>query len=210
MKLKTIIFDCPNIPALNAYKTALGVEEGDASPYPSNYNPEFGAETTNYPIFLADGRIQLKINPKKYTTIIKRNGGDPEFKDFWNGVYREVRLGRVGFEITVIDVRAPLRLLFERIMSLQASTVFEKGEYKTIKCWDSVKIEPEAFEDGSLVTERNGAIESITPKDGDGMYGPTQRRVCGSSEAMPETEAALLYTQPFVLRFMEAEQRLLL
>ena len=205
MKLKTIIFECPPLPALSTYQTALGVVEGAASPYAPNYDPEFGLESSTYPIFLEDGRIQLKINPKKYTRITEFNGGDPAFKDFWNGTYREVRAARVGFEITVVDIRAPLRLLFERIMSIQASTIFQDGQYKTIKCWDGVRFEPEDFENGSLVTERNGAIENVTPTDGDGMYGPTSRHVCGSSEPVPD----LLYTQPFVLRFMEATQRLI-
>ncbi|MGL5193798.1 MAG: hypothetical protein ACRC8Y_09350 [Chroococcales cyanobacterium] len=205
MKLKTIIFECPPLPALGIYQAALGVVDGVSSPYAPNYDPEFGLESSTYPIFLADGRIQLKINPKKYTRITEFSGGDPAFKDFWNGAYREVRLGRVGFEVTVVDIRAPLRLLFERIASIQASTVFQDGQYQTIKCWDSVHFEPEAFENGSKVTERDGAIMPITGSDGDGLYGPTQRNRCGIVGPVPD----LLYSQGFTLRFMEATPRLL-
>lgn len=204
MKLKTIIFECPPLAAINVYKEALGVVDGTVSPYAPNYDLEFGLESSTYPIFLADGRVQLKINPKKYTRVTEFVGGNaPSLKDYWSGIYKEVRLARIGFEINVVDIRAPLKLLFQRIMEYQASNVFQQGTWRTLTCWDSVRIEPDAFENGSLVTQRVGVILDVTASDGDGNYGPTPRHLCGSDSPVPE----LLYSQGFTIKFLEADPR---
>jgi hypothetical protein len=206
MKLKTLIFECPPLPGIAAYRQALGVVNGAPGVYEPYYDPDFGLESAVYPIFLADGRIQLKINPKNYIRVTEFIGSDPGYKDYWGGVHREVRYGRLGFEITVIDIRAPLKLLFERIAEVQASTALQDGNWQSIKCWDGVRFEAEAFENGSYVTERSGAIISVEGNDGDGVYGPTTRFMCGNKPQIPET---VLYSQPFTLKFLEAEPRLL-
>jgi len=206
MKLKTIEFECPQFSGIDAYKTALGVEGDVGSIYPINYSEEFGLESMTYPIFTPEGNIKLKINPKKYTKIIEfTDSNAPKYRDFWQGVYKEAKLARVGFEIKVIDFRAPLRLLFEKLTSLQASTLFQNGTWGIIKCWDGVCCEPADFENGSWTTERNGAIFDIKASEGEGFYETSFKRVCGET---PIPESAL-YGGSFSIRFLEAKPRLL-
>lgn len=209
MKLKTIQFELPSIPAIDKYKTSLGIQGDSGTPgeYELSYDADFGIESTTYPIFTANNRIELKVNPKKYTRIIEYIGGsEPSFRSFFNGVFKEVRSARLGFEISIPDKRVSLRLLFEKIMALQGSSVFSDGNWSSLKCWDSVRIEPDNFEDGSLVTEREGVIAFVGGTDGDGIFVNDTFNLCDPQN--PDSER--LYSGGgFQLRFLEVAPRLL-
>jgi hypothetical protein len=209
MKLKTIQFEVPAIPAIAKYKTSLGIQDDPNTPgeYERSYDAKFGSESTVYPIFTADGKVEIKVNPKQYTRIIEYVGGsEPSYQSFFNGFYKEVRSARVGFEVTVLDKRVPLRLLFEKIMDLQGSTVFKNGNWSTLKCWDSVGIEPDNYEDDSLVTERDGVIAFVNGSDGDGIFVNDTFKLCDPGN--PDSER-LYGGGGFRLRFLEAAPRLL-
>lgn len=209
MKLKTIVFDTPSIPAINKYKTVLGVQNDLGMPgeYEQAYNADFGVESTVYPIFKSNGNIEIKVNPKQYTRIIEYVGGsEPSYQSFFNGFYKEVRSARVGFEVTILDLRTPLKLLFEKIINLQASTVFNDGNWSTIKCWDSVLVEPDDFENDSMVTERDGVITFVGGTDGDGVFVNDTFNICQPNISHEER---LYNSGGFQLRFLEASPRLL-
>jgi len=208
MKLKTIKFESPPIPAIDKYKTALGIQDDPTTPgeYELDYNADFGVESTVYPIFTTDNKIEIKVNPRQYTRIIEFTGGEPSYRNFFDGFYKEVRSARIGFEVTILDKRMPLKFLFQKIIDLQASTVFMDGNWSTLKCWDCVGIEPDNFEDGSLETERDGVISFVGGTDGDGMFVNETFNLC--SPANPKSER-LYAGGGFQLRFLEAVPRLL-
>lgn len=206
MKLQTITFQCPPLPNIAVYKQSLGVEGNPALPgvYAPDYNVDFGIESTTYPVFDTNGNIRLKVNPKKYTRL-EVSSEEPKFSDFFSGIYKEVRLARVGFDIEVLDFRAPLKFLFQRLKDIQARSVFVDGNWSLIKCWDGVRPEPESFEDGSWVTERFGSITKITGTDGDGFYKGSFVNPCDRGGPLDDK----YYTQPFTISFLEARQRII-
>jgi hypothetical protein len=206
MKLQTITFECPPLPNLAVYQQTLGVEGNPALPgvYAPDYNADFGLESTTYPVFDTNGNIRLKINPKKYTRV-EVSEGEAKVKDFFSGVYQELRLARVGFDIEVLDFRAPLKFLFQRLKDFQARSVFVDGNWSLIKCWDSVRPEPESFEDGSWVTERYGTITDLKGTEGDGFFKGSYTDLCKAGQPLDDK----YYTQPFTISFLEARQRLI-
>lgn len=206
MRLQTITFECPPLPNLAVYQQALGVEGNPDLPgiYPPDYNADFGLESTTYPVFDSDGNIRLKVNPKKYTRT-ELLTGESKFSSFYSGVYKELTLARVGFDVEILDFRAPLKFLMQRLQELQARSVFVDGNWSLIRCWDSVRPEPESFEDGSWVTERYGSIIDVKGTEGDGFYKGSYVDLCKAGQPLDDK----YYTQPFTISFIEAKERLI-